>query len=181
MLALAASSSGFAAVTPGPGSGSPAQWRTYDLLIDLQQLPRSYSCTQLWYKLRDVLLDIGARRYMLIEPYACAAPGRPAARSPRVHLKFQLPFPLAGTDTRYAEFASHSTTIRLAPGAPASLQADDCALMDQLRGALLAAVPVRVSAATFRCGTPSPSFAVTVAAAVAVPGTGGDAPPLAGH
>ena len=63
-------------MTPAPGSGSPAQWRTYDLLIDLQQLPRSYSCTQLWYKLRDVLLDIGARRYMLIEPYACAAAGQ---------------------------------------------------------------------------------------------------------
>ena len=180
MLVLAASTSGVAAVRPGPGSGSPAQWRTYDLLIDLQQLPRSYSCTQLWYKLRDVLLDIGARRYMLIEPYACAAPGKPAALSPRVHLKFQLPFPLAGTDSRYAEFSSHSKTIRLAPGEPVSLQADDCALMDQLRGALLAAVPVRVDAATFHCGSASPSFAITVAAAVAVPGPAA-APPVAGH
>ena len=134
----------------------------------------------MWYKFRDVLLDIGARRYMLIEPYACAAPGKPAALSPRVHLKFQLPFPLAGTDTRYAEFTSHRKTIRLAPGEPASLQGDDCALMDQLRGELLAAVPVRVSAATFRCASPSPSFAITVAAAVAVPGTA-DAPPVAPH
>ena len=53
-------------------------------------------------------------------------------------------------------------------------------LMDQLRGALLAAVPVRVSSATFRCGSPSPSFAITVAAAVAAPGAAA-APPPAGH
>ncbi|HYM28617.1 MAG TPA: hypothetical protein VET66_10730 [Steroidobacteraceae bacterium] len=171
-MALAASTAGSAAVTPAPG-GSPAQWRTYDLLIDLQQLPRSYSCTQLWYKMRDVLLDIGARRYMLIEPYACATPGKAAALSPRVHLKFQLPFQLAGADTRYAEFTSLSKTVRLAPGAPASLERDDCELMDQLRGALLAAVPVRVSSATFRCGRPSPSFAITVVAAVAAPGATG--------
>ena len=173
LLALAASVSGAAAVTPAASSGSPAQWRTYDLLIDLQQLPRSYSCTELWYKFRDVLLDIGARHYMLIEPYACAAPGQPAALSPRVHLKFQLPFLLAGADTRYAEITSVRKTIRLAPGEPASLQADDCALMDQLRGALLAAVPVRVSSATFRCGSSSPSFAITLAAAVAAPGAAG--------
>ena len=179
-MALAASTAGSAAVTPAPGSGSPAQWRTYDLLIDLQQLPRSYSCTQLWYKLRDVLLDIGARRYMLIEPYACAAAGKPATLSPRVHLKFQLPFPLAGADTRYAEFTSLSKTIHLAPGEPASLERDDCALMDQLRGLLLAAVPVRVSSATFRCGSPSPSFAITVAAAVAAPEAAA-APAAAGH
>lgn len=161
-------------MTPAPGSGRPAQWRTYDLLIDLQQLPRSYSCTQLWYKLRDVLLELGARRYMLIEPYACAAPGKPAALSPRVHLKFQLPFALTGADTRYAQFTSLPKTIRLAPGAPASLQGDDCALMDQLRGALLTAIPVRVSSATFRCASPSPAFAITVAAAVAAPEAAGN-------
>ena len=179
-MALVASASGAAAVTPASARGSPAQWRTYDLLIDLQQLPRSYSCTELWYKFRDVLLDIGARRYMLIEPYACAAPGRPAALSPRVHRKFQLPFPLTGADTRYAEFTSLHRTIRLAPGEPASLKRDDCALMDQLRDALLAAVPVRVSSATFRCGSASPSFAITVAAAVAAPGTA-DPPVEAAH
>ena len=59
---------------------TPAQWRTYDLLIDLQDLPRSYSCTQLWYKFRDLLLHIGARHYMLIEPERCALPGGAPAR-----------------------------------------------------------------------------------------------------
>ncbi len=92
-----------------------------------------------------------------------------------MHLKFQLPFALAGADTRYAEFTSLRKKVRLAPGEPASLQRDDCALMDQLRGALLAAVPVRVSTATFHCGSSAPSFAITLAAAVAAPGAVGPA------
>jgi len=151
----------------GPDSASPAQWRTYDLLIDLQDLPRSYSCTDLWYKFRDVLLRIGARRYMLIEPERCQVKGGPAERSPRVHVKLQMPYRLSAAQARYADTSSAEQAIRLAPGEPASLQASDCVLVQQLREELLQALPVRVAAADFRCSAAGGRFALTVDAQVA--------------
>ena len=172
-----------AAATPAPSSGGPqpAQWRTYDLLIHLPDLPKSYSCTELWYKFRDLLLQIGASPYMLIQPYACATPGGPPALSPRVHVKFQLAFPLTAEQARYAELDSVRKVIRLAPGEPASLQAADCALMDQLRSALLDAVPVRVTGASFNCAATPGSFAITLDAAVAFTDSPGSAASPAPH
>jgi hypothetical protein len=165
-----------AAAAPAP---QLAQWRTYDLLIDLRQLPHSYTCTELWYKFRDLLLQIGARHYMLIEPYACAAPGGGAARSPHVHVKFQLPFVLAAADARYAELSSVQRMVRLTPGRPASLQGSDCALLEQLRSALLGALPVHVTAASFHCSDGSGAFSLTLDAAVPAAGTA--TPPVAAH
>lgn len=156
-----------AAAYATPSPVSPAQWRTYDLLIDLQDLPRSYSCTDLWYKFRDVLLRIGARHYMLIEPERCQVKGGPAERSPRVHVKLQMPYRLSGAQTRYADTSSSEHLIRLAPGEPASLQDSDCALLQQLRDELLGALPVRVAAADFHCAAAGGQFALTVDAQVA--------------
>ena len=162
---LAVAAAAAAAASPGPGS--PAQWRTYDLLIDLQDLPRSYSCTDLWYKFRDVLLRIGARHYMLIEPERCQVKGGPAERSPRVHVKLQMPYRLSGAQTRYADTSSAEHVIRLAPGEPASLQGSDCALVEQLRDELLQGLPVRVTAADFHCSAAGGQFVLTVDAQLA--------------
>lgn len=145
---------------------SPAQWRTYDLLIDLQDLPRSYSCTDLWYKFRDVLLRIGARHYMLIEPEHCQVKGGPPQRSPHIHVKLQMPYPLSAAQVRYADTSSAEHLIRLAPGAPASLAGSDCVLVQQLRNELLQALPVRVTAAEFHCGGDG-QFALSVDAQIA--------------
>jgi hypothetical protein len=167
--------SGAAATTPVARTVSapaPAQWRTYDLLIDLQGLPQSYSCMDLWYKFRDVLLQIGARHYMLIEPQRCQVKGGAAEHSPSVHVKFQLPFQLSPAQARFADTASVHKLIRLSPGQPASLQAADCELMQQLRDELLGTLPVRVTAAAFNCRASHVSFTVTLDAPVATPEPG---------
>jgi hypothetical protein len=149
------------------GAARPAQWRTFDLLVRLQDLPRDYSCPDLWYKFRDVLLAIGARQFMLIEPYACAVKGGGPARAPSVHLKFQLPHPLKADEVRYADVSSLEKLVRLAPGHPGSLQPEDCVLVQQIQGALLESLPLRIAGSDFRCGASPAGYSVTLAAALA--------------
>ena len=90
-----------------------------------------------------------------------------------MHLKLQLPYPLPAAEARYADTSSVQQLIRLAPGEPAALHSEDCALVQQLRELLLGALPVRVSAADFHCAAPRDSFAITLSAAVAPAQAGG--------
>ena len=150
---------------------TPAAWRSYDMLVEFRALPRAYACDELWYKVRDVLLQLGARAYMTITPYDCGAQSGAKARSPSVEVKFQLPQPLAGPATRYAETTVSERAIRLAPGSPGSLQARDCELMRQLQETLLAGLPVRVAGASFSCTAAAKTFALTVDAPIAAHGS----------
>lgn len=154
----------------------PAEWRTYDLLIDLQDLPRTYSCDELWYKFRDVLTALGARTGMSITPYHCGFVGGGPAQSPHVEAAFQLPQPLRGAAKRYAQFSVVAHVVRLAPGAPRSLLPSDCEFVRQLRDTLLAALPLHVTAAAFDCSAAHASFALTVDAPRALSQPGRQAP-----
>ena len=86
--ALAFVSAAYAAAPAQPRSDAaaqPAEWLQHDLIVSLHNLPRTYSCNDLWYKFRDVLLAIGARADYKILPYDCGS------RSPQVQLNFMLP------------------------------------------------------------------------------------------
>jgi hypothetical protein len=169
-LLLAVATAAAAASSRTPATAAPAEWRTYDVLLPFQDLPTSYSCDDLWYKFRDVLLRLGARAYMTISPYDCGYVGGGPALSPRVELKFQLPQVLHGTAAmRYAQLSVVQRTIRLAPGTPRSLKPRDCALMKQLQSLLFPALPLHVSTSAFSCTQPHASFALAVSASVAVP------------
>jgi hypothetical protein len=162
-----------AATTP---AAVPAEWRTYDLLVQFRDLPKTYSCDDLWYRFRDVLLTLGARAYMTLTPYDCGYVGGGEARSPRVELKFQLPQLLHGEDTRYAQMSAVNREVRLAPGTPHSLRAEDCELMKQLQNTLLAALPVQVTAAPFSCSGPASTYSLTLQASMVA-----GAPPRQGN
>jgi hypothetical protein len=181
-VASAAITAAGGATTHTPRAAAPAEWRTYDVLVPFQNLPTSYSCDDLWYKLRDILLKLGARAYMTISPYHCGYVGGGPAYSPSVELKFQLPQLLHGTAaTRYAQLAVVEKAMRLAPGAPPSLQARDCELMSQLQSLLFPSLPVRVSTAAFHCSQPHVSFALTVNASVGVPAAPAHEPSVAAN
>ncbi len=145
---------------------APAVWLPYDMIVDLDGLPRRYSCNDLWSKFRDVLLTIGARPSMMIFPYRCDS------LSPRVHLQFSLPSAVHGAQVRYATVRVHDDTVRLAPGRPRSLDASDCVLVRQIKGALLTAVPVQVRSYRFTCIAPPsrhPPFFLSLRALVPAP------------
>jgi hypothetical protein len=173
-----------AAVPAAPAAAAPAAWHSYGLLIDLQGLPKTYSCDDLWYKFHDLLLALGARAYMTITPYHCGAPGRGEERSPSVELEFQLPQPLTGSVARYASISAVTRTLHIAPGSPRSLGAGDCELVRQLEATLLPALPVHLTAASFDCSPSAAtaehgSFALTLEAAIAQPPVSAPAPAAA--
>jgi hypothetical protein len=169
LLGLVLPLAGGAYAAAGKVSAEPAEWRTYDLLLDFQDLPRTYSCDELWYKFRDVLRKLGARAYMTITPYDCGYLGGGEARSPHVEVKFQLPQPLQGAATRYAQISVFKQPVRLAPGAPRTLLTSDCEFVRQLQGTLLAELPLPVTVADFDCSAAPASFALTVDALLAAP------------
>ena len=167
LLGLLGASAGVRAAAPDVPAAQPAEWRSYDLLVRLQNLPHTYSCDDLWYKLRDVLLKLGARAYMTLTPYHCGITGGGPATSPNLELKFQLPSVLTGTAERYAQISVVNEAVRLAPGSPPSLTDKDCQLVRQLQGTLFAALPLQVTAADFKCTEALPSFALNLQAPIA--------------
>ncbi len=135
-------------------AGQPAAWITRDVELNLQNLPKVYSCNDLWYKLRDILLAIGARHYMSIMPYDCGPGAANAGRSPTVDLKFQTLRVLSGVNVRWADTTAVSKVVRLAPGAPKIIDAGDCALLAQLDGTLFPYLNMPVVAKDVECSRP---------------------------
>jgi hypothetical protein len=127
-----------ASAAAAPVIAQPAEWMPHDMVIDLQNLPKRYSCDDLWYRFRDLLLKLGARPQMRIFAYRCEAALGDRARSPQVHLQFQLPEALHGKEARWADMRATETTVRLGPGEPASFDASDCELLRQIKDTLLA-------------------------------------------
>jgi hypothetical protein len=166
-----------------PAVTVPAEWRSFDIIVTLQALPATYSCDDLWYKFRDVLLTLGARAYMTVTPYHCGASGGSQGRSPSVHVQFQLPQPLHGDATRYEQISAVTRTIRLKPGTPPTLKAGDCELVRQLKSALFDALPVRVTTTDFSCQADGGSFVLAAEAVVEQPeqAATASAPPATPH
>jgi hypothetical protein len=73
-------------------------------------LPQRYSCDDLWYRFRVILLSIGANPNLKVVPYHCDS------RSPKVQLQFSLPEPVNGAQARFADLRAVNDTITLEPG-----------------------------------------------------------------
>jgi hypothetical protein len=153
-------------------SGKPALWRTYDMIVNLQNLPRTYTCDQLWYEFHGILLQLGAWPYSIsILPYHCSPSPSGALRSPDVEVRFQLPIFLHGEAAKWAPAKAVERTVRLAPGEPKTLKTSDCQLLQQVEETLLPAIPIHVQNAHFDCSAPArraANFNVTVRLPMAV-------------
>lgn len=156
---LAGASAQWAAASAAPaGAGQPAAdvarpaiWRTYDMIVSLQKLPRTYTCDQLWYEFRGILLRLGAPAAGInILPYDCSPTPSGDLKSPQVEVRFQLPFVLKPGITG-APIQAVERAVRLAPGQPKTLEASDCQLLEQVSQTMLASMPVQVESAHFDC------------------------------
>jgi len=168
LVGLAAASAVHAA-TAARGSAAaaqtPAQWRAFDLLLDLQNLPRAYTCRELWQRSDELLLALGARHYPQILVYHCGATREESSRSPQVQLQFQLPQALSPSQSRYADVTVVRRTIVLSPRQLPSFTAADCGLLKQLSSELFPQTPVRVVGAPLECPAPGaarPRYALEV-------------------
>lgn len=162
MLALV--SAAYAAAPAQPSSNAaaqPAAWLQHDLIVSLHDLPKTYACDDLWYKFRDVLLEIGARADYKILPYDCNS------RSPQVQLNFMLPQALTPAQRQYADLDATPKTVELEPGKPSTLKASDCDLVSQMNSYLFTAIPLKVVSSQLSCTASAkaqPHFELSVAA-----------------
>jgi hypothetical protein len=158
------------AATPSPARA--ALWRTYDMIVSLQNLPRTYTCDQLWYEFHGILLRLGAWPYsMNLLPYHCSPSPTGDLRSPDVQVHFQLPIFLHGVAVKAAPAQAIERTVRLAPGEPKTLHASDCQLLQQVSASLLTSISGRIEHERFDCSAPprrSGNFSVSLTLPMAV-------------
>lgn len=127
-----------------PQSPTAAVWIPHAIIVDLD-LPKRYSCDELWYRFRAILLSIGANPDLKVVPYQCDS------QSPKVQLQFSLPEPVNGPQARFADLRAENDTITLEPGYPTPLDAADCELVRQIKDELFTELPVRVVSAELSC------------------------------
>ncbi len=154
--------SGWAHAAHAPVAGQPAVWRTYDLVVDLDHLPRTYTCDQLWYVFHGILLRLGVPIDTLnVLPYHCSRSPSGDLRSPHVQVSFRMPEVLHGKAVKWAELSADRRLIAIGPGEPKRLKPTDCRLLRQIRETLLESLPVKVAHSDLLCGQHRP-FGLTV-------------------
>lgn len=152
-------------------SPMPAVWTAHTLIVDLGNLPKRYSCDDLWYKFKAVLLTLGARSDLKIFPFRCERSVGSTAYSPKVQLEFSTPRAVSAKDAQWADLQAVSKSIRLQPGSPDRLDAKDCELLDQIKSTLLPYLEDPVTGFNLACQAPQtaePSFGLTVTALIPV-------------
>lgn len=131
-----------------------AKWMPHDIIVGLRDLPKRYSCNDLWYRLRDVLLAIGARADIQILPYRCEAALGANGRSPKIHLQFETLKMMHGTQVNDSDSRAVIQTVHLAAGEPHSLDQGDCELLRQLKDTLLISLNLRIVDFNLACSVP---------------------------
>ncbi len=148
-------------------AAQPAIWRTYDLVVDLDQLSRTYTCDQLWYVFHGILLRLGVPIASLnVLPYRCSRTPSGDLRSPRVQVSFRMPAVVHGAAVKWAQLSAVDRLIVIRPGEPKRLKPTDCRLLRQIRETLLASLPVHVVRGELHCASGG-RFGLTVRAWVA--------------
>jgi len=157
------------------GAAQPATWLEHNLIVNLNNLPKNYSCDDLWYKFRDVLLAIGARADYKITTYQCGKDAGVQGRSPRVQLSFWLPKALTPAQQQWSDVSATPRTVKLQPGEPSTLTPVDCDLVSQMNALLFPAIPLKVVSSQLNCSASSksqPHFELSVAALTPVESPG---------
>lgn len=142
------------AVATAPSEPALAYWVQHHEIEYLKDLPRQYSCNELYYKYRDILEQLGARAGARIDAFGCnGTPGTSSRDSTRVELLYQIPERLPAAVSGPAVFKARLGTVRFAPGHPRSLQSDDCALVREVRTLLLPSIGAQVKSSHLECST----------------------------
>ena len=159
--------SALAGALPKRAPGRPAVWRTYDMIVDLNDLSRTYTCDDLWYVFHGILLRLGAPISSLsVLPNRCSRTRSGDLRSPRVEVHFQMPSVVRGAAVKWATLSAVRRRVPIRPGEPRTLKASDCRLLRQIRDTLLDSLPVQVVRTDLDCA-PGARFGLTVRAWVA--------------
>jgi hypothetical protein len=131
-----------------PATVQPAVWTPHELIVDLHDLPRHYTCDDLWYKFKGILSTLGARQDMEILPYRCES------NSPRVQVKFSTPRLVPAAQAQWADLNAIEREVQIRPGSPAKLDSGDCELMRQVKSGLMKNLGTEIVAFRLPCEAP---------------------------
>jgi hypothetical protein len=161
-----------AAGTPATSRMRRAVWAEHDLTIELEHLPKAYSCNDLTQKIHDVLHAIGARPDIRIFVSRCEDGVDTRLVAPRAHVIFSIPFEVDGQLADFFDTLAIERTVRVEAGDPASIDFSDCELLRQLRLTLLDSVSMSVQPSHLVCGSTAPRqtpFSLSIEALVPAP------------
>jgi hypothetical protein len=137
------------ASTPPP---QRAYWAPHDEIDYLDNLPRTYSCDELYYKYRAVLLRLGARPDMTIYTYGCSGSKGAAADRPHVDLTYTIAEPIPPQFNSNSTLRARPETVEIGAGNPKVLSQSDCTLMDDMRQTVLSSFSKDIEVRGSRCG-----------------------------
>jgi hypothetical protein len=149
-LAIASTACATAGTAAVPATRN-AVWAEHDLTIELQHLPKLYSCEDLTNKIHDILQTVGARVNMQILVSSCENGIDTRVVAPRAHLVFSLPFEVRGQLAGSGDLSARERTVRIEPGNPPSIDYSDCELLRQLEMTVFRAVPLPIDATRLTC------------------------------
>jgi hypothetical protein len=139
-----------AIAAPAAGNPTPAVWREQHVEFFYMGRTSRYSCDGLRDKVRAMLLDLGVRRDLKVEPLGCADYDRVPVNteSPRLKIVFSSPAlpdaaakplregDMAATDARFEEFTITSDAFR-------NMGIGDCELVQEFARQILPKLVVR--------------------------------------
>lgn len=149
IVMLATGNGAARASTPAP---QRAYWAPHDEIDYLDNLPRTYSCDELYYKYRAVLLRLGARPDMTIYTYGCTGSKGAAANRPHVDLTYTIPQPVPSQLNSNSMLRARLETVEIGVGNPKVLSESDCTLMDDMRQTVLSSFSKDIEVRGSRCG-----------------------------
>ncbi|HEY4772515.1 MAG TPA: hypothetical protein VIH50_05725 [Steroidobacteraceae bacterium] len=129
--ALSACLHGAAWADSGGENGQPAGWAQKEFRFIYQGITTKYSCDGLRDKMRQILLEFGARKQDLkVYDYGCSSPsGRPDI-FPAVSVKMSV---LVPADNAADAVPSHWQPVRLKLGNSSLDEAGQCELIEQVK------------------------------------------------
>lgn len=177
VLACILSSHSWAAeVRPANGEAAsaerqPAVWTEKELTFVYQGFTTKYSCDGLRDKVRDVLLDLGARKKGLkVTQLGCSSSlGRPDP-FPGVRVKMSVLLPASGTaDEKQAPVPAHWKPVDLKLRNSFTTDSGECELVEQIRNKIVPLfatrnVELRTTCVPHQASAASPSLKLEVLA-----------------
>ncbi len=154
-----------------------ALWKSQEIDFNYQGFTTKYTCDGLRDRVREILLELGARRDLKAAATGCEFSGRP---SPFPGVRLVIATPVEATPENIAkqtgaaeQFPASWRTVQLAQsGSKLRIQRGECELIEELRDHIFPKLGIRVIEDRTRCVPHQESLGqpnLTVAALVSVP------------
>ena len=155
-LALGLTAASLASAAEPTGASQSAKWTVKQLRFVYMGFTSKYSCDGLQSKVRDVLLQLGARKSDLqVHQYGCTSDAGKPDPFPAVAGQFSVLEPVTDTAVVAPDemVPAHWTTVKLrldTTGDPLD-HAGQCELLEQIKHSILPLIPTRNLAFSSNC------------------------------